>query len=280
MGKLRKGTAATRDFYDRVGWRRQDGTLVDTRLFGWTDGPIRHAIEGQRKERVRQVAGGPGLRLAELGCGGTPAVFLAERCATYTAADFSSVGLSEAAAALEAANVPFETIETDITDLPFADGVFDVVYSAHAIYHIDTVDGQTAAFQEALRVVRPGGRAIFILANPFPFLFPYRAIRRVLAMTPGLKAVLNRLRTKPPLPYLPMPLGWIKGQLEKWGDVTITGYAVPSIQFDRRMSESTTLGRLAWRVVQRLETHHPDLAARLGCYVLIVVNKSKSDDAA
>jgi ubiquinone/menaquinone biosynthesis C-methylase UbiE len=155
MGKLRKGTAATRDFYDRVGWRRQDGTLVDTRLFGWTDGPIRHAIEGQRKERVRQVAGGPGLRLAELGCGGTPAVFLAERCATYTAADFSSVGLSEAAAALEAANVPFETIETDITDLPFADGVFDVVYSAHAIYHIDTVDGQTAAFQEALRVVRP-----------------------------------------------------------------------------------------------------------------------------
>jgi len=118
MGKQRKGTAATRDFYDRVGWRRQDGTLVDTRLFGWTDGPIRHAIEGQRKERVRQVAGGPGLRLAELGCGGTPAVFLAERCATYTAADFSSVGLSEAAAALEAANVPFETIETDITDLP------------------------------------------------------------------------------------------------------------------------------------------------------------------
>jgi len=46
------------------------------------------------------------------------------------------------------------------------------------------------------------------------------------------------------------------------------------------MSESTTLGRLAWRVVQRLETHHPDLAARLGCYVLIVVNKSKSADAA
>ena len=279
MSKLRKGTAATRDFYDRVGWRRQDGTLVDTRLFGWTDGPIRHALEAQRKERVRHVAGGPGLRLAELGCGGTPAVFLAERCAMYTAADFSSVGLSEAAAALKETNVPFETIETDITDLPFADGAFDVVYSAHVIYHIDTADGQAAAFQEAMRVVRPGGRAIFILANPFPFLFPYRLIRRVLAMTPGLNAVLNRLRAKPPLPYLTMPLGWMKRQLGKWGDVKITGYAVPSIQFDRRMSESTTFGRLAWRAIRRLETHHVDLAARLGCYVLIVVNKSKSGDA-
>jgi len=28
-----------------------------------------------------------------------------------------------------------------------------------------------------------------------------------------------------------------------------------------------------WRVIQWLETHHADLAARLGCYVLIVVDK-------
>jgi SAM-dependent methyltransferase len=280
MVKIRRGTAATRDFYNRVGWRRKNGTLVDTLLFGWTDGPIHQALEGQRNDRVRQAAGSPGLRLAELGCGGTPAIFLAERCATYTAVDFSSTGLSEAAVALKGTNVPFETIEADITDLPFEDGAFDVVYSAHAIYHIDTVDGQAAAFREAMRVVRPGGRAIFVLANPFPLLFLYRLIRRVLAMTPGLGTVLNRLRTKPPLPYLPMSLAWMKGQLGKWGDVKITGHAVPSVQFDRHVSETTTLGRLAWRAVRRLETHHADLAARLGCYVLIVVSKTKSDIAA
>jgi ubiquinone/menaquinone biosynthesis C-methylase UbiE len=273
MDKLRKGTAATRDFYNRVGWRRQDGTLVDTRLFGWTDGPIRQALENRRKERLRQMAGGPGLRLVELGCGGTPAIFLAEQCATFTAVDFSSIGLSEATAALKGTNVLFETIEADITELPFEDGTFDVAYSAHAIYHIDTVDGQAAAFREAMRVVRPGGRAIFVLANPFPLLFPYRLIRRVLAMTPGLNTILIRLRAKPPLPYLPMPLRWMKGQLGKWGDVKIIGHAVPSVEFDRRMSEVTKLGRLAWRAVQWLETHHTDLAARLGCYVLIVVRR-------
>ena len=277
MSERRRGTAATRDFYNRVGWRRQNGVLVDTVLFGWADGPIHQSLDGQRKERLLQVAGGPGLRAAELGCGGTPAIFLAERCTKFIAVDFSTTGLSEAAAALRGTNVAFETVEADITDLPFEDGAFDVVYSAHAIYHIDTVDGQAAALREAMRVVRPGGRAIFVLANPFPLLFPYRLIRRVFAMTPGLNTVLNCLRAKPPLPYLPMPLGWMRGQLEKWGDVKITGYAVPSVQFDRRVSEQTMIGRFAWRAIQSLETHHSDRAARLGCYVLIVVSKTKSD---
>jgi len=275
--ELHKGSTATRDFYDRRGWRRQDGALVDTLLFGWVDGPIHQALDRQRKDRLLQVVGGPGLRLVELGCGGTPAAFLAERCARFTAVDFSATGLSEAEAALKDANVAFETVEADITDLPFDDGAFDVIYSAHAIYHIDTVDGQAAALQEAMRIVRPGGRAIFVLANPFPLLFPYRAIRRVFAMTPGLNAALNRVRAKPPLPYLPMPLGWMKMQLEKWGDVRITGHAVPSVQFDRGFSEHTTVGRFRWRAIQWLETRHSDYAAKLGCYVLIVVNKRKSD---
>jgi SAM-dependent methyltransferase len=274
MNKLHTGSAAARDFFNKVGWTRENGVLVDTLLWGvCKDGVIHRQLEQQRAERVRQAAGGPGLRLAELGCGGTPALFLAEQCARYTAVDFSSAGLTEAAVALKDANVPFETIEADITNLPFKDGAFDVVYSAHAIYHIDTIKGQEAAFREAMRVVRPGGRAIFVLANPFPLLFPYRLIRRVLAMTPGLNTILNRLRAKPPVPYLPMPLGWMKRQLGRWGHVKITGHSVPSVPFDRGISETTSFGRMAWRAVQRLETNHADLAARLGCYVLIVVDK-------
>jgi hypothetical protein len=74
-----------------------------------------------------------------------------------------------------------------------------------------------------------------------------------------------------------MPLGWMNGQLEKWGDVKITGHAVPSVQFDRRVSEQTMIGRFAWRAIQWLETRHCDLAAWLGCSVLIVVSKMKPD---
>ena len=275
MTELRKGSAATRAFYNTVGWRRKGGTLIDSCLFGWSDGPIRQALEVQRRQRVRHAVGGPGLKLAELGCGGTPAIYLADSCEKYTAVDFSSTGLSEATAVLEGTNIPFEIVEADITDLPFDEGAFDVVYSAHAIYHIDTVGGQEAAFREAMRVVCPGGRAVFVLANPFPLLFPLRLFRRVLAITPGVNTLLNRVRSKPPLPFLPMRLGWMKRRLGAWGDVKITGYAVPSVLFDRRISETTMLGNLAWRALEWLEARHASLAARLGCYVLIVVNKSE-----
>ena len=104
--------------------------------------------------------------------------------------------------------MPFETVEADITDLPFDDGAFDVVYSAHAIYHIDTVDGQTAAFREAMRVVRPGGRAIFVLAKPFPAPVSHRRLFRTRAGDDArTQSVLNRLRSKPSLPYLLDALG-------------------------------------------------------------------------
>ena len=245
----------------------------NSKLFGWVDEPIRRALDLQRKRRLREMVGGPGLKLVELGCGGNPAAFLADKCQSYTAVDFSPIGLAEAAAALMSANVAVQTVEADITDLPFDDDMFDVAYSAQAIYHIDTADGQAAAFSEALRVVRPGGRAIFVMANPFPILFPYRSLRRILAMTPVVKAMLNRLRTKPPLPYLPMPLGWMKRQLSKWGHVMITGYAVSSVTFDHLFSETTVVGSLIWRAIERLETNHSDISARLGCSVIIVVDK-------
>jgi len=273
MVTVRKGTTATQRFYDRVGWTRDNGVLVDQQMFAFRDGPIRQALEAQRLSRVQAAACGPAVRLVELGCGGNPAIRLAARCAGYTGVDFSSVGLAEASSALKALPIPAETVESDITELPFPDGTFDVAYSAHAIYHIDTIDGQRAAFREALRVVAPGGRAVFILANPFPLFFPLRLLRRVLAMTPGVRPMLDRLRAAAPVPYLPMPLSWMRRELRAHGDVTITGYAIPSVAFDRRVSEQSMFGRAAWKVVQYFETRHPQVAARLGCYVLIVVNK-------
>ena len=67
----------------------------------------------------------------------------------------------------------------------------------------------------------------------------------------------------------------MKRQLEKWGDVRMSGHALPSVEFDRLVSENAMIGRVAWRAIQWLETHHSDRAARLGCYVLIVVTKRR-----
>lgn len=275
MPILFKGTEATKEFYDRTGWRRQSGVLVDTALFCPTQaGPIMQSMIRRREQRIAELIGGPGLRLVECGCGGTPAVFLADRCRSFTAVDFSPTGLSEAAAALAPTGVEFSTVEADMTHLPFNDGDFDAAYSAHAIYHIDNPDGQAAALAEIMRVVRPGGRAVLVLANPFPLLFPLRLLRRVLARTPVISTLLNSIRAKPPLRYLPMPLGWLRRQLANWGDVQISCNAMASTWFDRNVPEDTKFARGIWRAFRWIEMNHPRRAVRLGCYVTISVQRS------
>ena len=276
MSRIFKGTEATRDFYDRIGWKREDGVLVDSAMFSPPSvGPIQQAMIDQRERVIRDLLNGPGLKLVELGCGGTPAAFLAPLCREQTAVDFSSAGLSEAARALEGTGVPFRTVMADITALPFSDDEFDAAYSAHTIYHINSVEGQAAALSEAMRVVHPGGCAVFVLANPFPLLFPVRFIRQVLRKTPLLGSLLNRFRKKPPLPYLPMPLGWLRSELNKWGEVELRAHALPSVWFSCAVSERGILGKGIWSLLRSIEAKHRRAAARLGCFVSFRVIKTR-----
>jgi SAM-dependent methyltransferase len=269
------GTPATREFYDKEGWTRDDANrLVDQSLFGVReDGPIRRQLHLLGNDRIRQALGGPGLRLLECGCGGTPATFLADRCAYFTAVDFSATGLAEAAKSLATTGIRFATVAADMCRLPFPDGHFDAAYCAQAIYHIDDPAGQAAAFDQIMRVVKPGGVAVFVMVNPFPLLFPVRAARRVLAATPLVAGALNRIRNEPPLPFRPMRLGWMRGQLAKWGAVEIFGYRIASTWFNQHVPETGGVGRMLWRTFARIETTHPRAAARLGCYVSIVARK-------
>lgn len=46
----------------------------------------------------------------------------------------------------------------DMTRLPFADNTFDLVISSIAIHNIPSTAGRRAAIEEAVRVLRPGGR--------------------------------------------------------------------------------------------------------------------------
>ena len=74
--KLPKGTAATKDFYNRIGWQPQDsGTLGDWELFAWGNGAVQKALVLQRKRRLRGMAEDPGLSIVDLGCGANPAHF-------------------------------------------------------------------------------------------------------------------------------------------------------------------------------------------------------------
>ncbi|MEU6583386.1 class I SAM-dependent methyltransferase [Nocardia sp. NPDC046763] len=48
----------------------------------------------------------------------------------------------------------------DITRLPFADNTFDLVFSNLVIHNIPVAAGRMAAIDEAVRVLRPGGRLV------------------------------------------------------------------------------------------------------------------------
>lgn len=271
-----RGSEDTRTFYDQKGWQTVNGVLVDKVLFGARgDGPIRRAAHEARTSRLlaHLESAGPPLRLLECGCGGNPELKLLPICSHYTGADFSTKGLEVARERLSRQSVPFDLVNTDICNLPFADASFDAVYSAHAIYHIPTEAGQDAAFCEIARVLKPRGVAVFVLVNPFPLLFPTRSARRALAATPVIRQVLDRVRPKPPLPYQPASLGWMRRCLSRFGDVLIESHAIASNSFERNVSENGSLGKLAWQGIYYAERAHPRASASLGNYVQIVLRR-------
>jgi ubiquinone/menaquinone biosynthesis C-methylase UbiE len=157
--------------------------------------------------------------------------------------------------------------------LPFPDQTFDAAYCAHAIYHIPIVDEQAAAFCEVARVIRRGGIAVFLLANPRPLLSPVRLLKRLLADTPLVGNALNRLRPKPPLPYRPMSIRWMSAQLAPFGDTTVTCHALNSTWQNQHVSEHAVFGRLLWATQHYLERHFAKRVAPLGNYVQIVLHK-------
>jgi len=269
-------TPETKEFYDNTGWRLEEGRTVDDLLFGdYERGPLRAALHEERTRRVRDALrlAGSGLKLLEGGCGGNPSLGLLDLCSHYTGVDISTTGLHVAAERLQNAGVPFTLRQADLCRLPFEDGSFDAVYSAHAIYHIADAEAQRAAFRELARVVRPTGVAVFILANPLPLLFPVRLVKRMVAASGPLSRLANRIRPRPPLPFQPMPLGWMRDQLTPFGGVSMGCHALESVWFNQHVSEHRPLGRLLWRLAHAVERRWADRAAVFGNFVQITLHR-------
>lgn len=81
------------------------------------------------------------------------------------------VTLANAVAAGVADRVQVHT--ADLTALPFPNASFDVVTSAMAIHNIPAREGRYRALDEALRVLRPGGR--LLVADPWFVVKAYAA---------------------------------------------------------------------------------------------------------
>ena len=99
-----------------------------------------------------------GKAALDYGCGhGMAAVVLARRGATVTAFDLSPGYVREATERAAANGVAVRCVIADGEHLPFPDGSFDAVWGNAVLHHLDP----EAAGRELVRVLKPGGRAVF-----------------------------------------------------------------------------------------------------------------------
>jgi len=156
---------------------------------------------GWRRRAVRELDLEPGSRVVDLGCG------TGDLCRGLGRAGLRAVGVDMAAGMLARARTSAPLVRADALRLPLGDASLDGAISGFALRNVVDI---AACFREAARVIRPGGRAVFLEVSepPSPLVRWVHALyfRRIVPVVGGL---LSDRRAYQYLPastaYLPPP---------------------------------------------------------------------------
>ena len=156
---------------------------------------------GWRRRAVRELQLEPGAQVIDVGCG------TGDLCRVLGRARLRAVGIDMAAGMLAKAHTVAPLVRADALHLPIGDATLDGAVSGFALRNVVDI---AACFREAARVIRPGGRAVFLEVSepPNPVVRRLHALyfRRVVPMVGGL---LSDRRAYEYLPastaYLPVP---------------------------------------------------------------------------
>lgn len=121
-------------------------------------------------------------RVLEVGCGAAQCSrWLRTQGVDAVATDVAEGMLAQAARLDAATGVSVPTVLADARELPFADGAFDVVFTAFGA--IPFVPDARRVHAEAARVLVPGGRWVFSVTHPVRWAFPDDPSERGLTVT-------------------------------------------------------------------------------------------------
>lgn len=109
---------------------------------------------------IAEVAG-PGKRALEVGCGlGSASREFARRGSRTVSMDLSFSNVQKTRLGYQAYGLQGFCVNGDAENLPFKDGVFDVVYSYGVLHHTPDTAG---AIRELYRVLADGGKSVVML---------------------------------------------------------------------------------------------------------------------
>lgn len=130
----------------------------------WQAKTIEWGIFGNREEDLGALGDVDGLDVLELGCGTAYlSSWLARRGARPVGVDLSPAQLATAARCQAATGLRFPLLEADAEAVPLPDSSFDLVVSE---YGASVWCEPSAWVTEAARLLRPGGRLVFLTNSP------------------------------------------------------------------------------------------------------------------
>lgn len=126
--------------------------------------------EGLTEDEAHLLGDVAGARVLEVGCGAAQgARWVAAHGGDVVATDIAPGMLAEARSLNRRTGVRVPLVEADARALPFADGAFDVAFTAYGA--IPFVPDPERVFAEVSRVLRPGGRWVFSTCHPMRWVF-------------------------------------------------------------------------------------------------------------
>ena len=197
----------------------------------FSDEPIHAEADGMRR-LLAAVSPEKSLRILDVACGpGIVSCALAHHAGSVTGVDLTPAMIEQAKlrqAREGLTNISWQV--ADATQLPFADGAFDIVVTRYSFHHL-TDPGRALA--EMRRVCVPGGRVVVVDATPSPETqAAYDAMERVRDPSHASALSVEQLRALAAktggLAEIVYDFHWLDAALERLAD-------------DERMRELTAL---------------------------------------